>query len=217
MTGQEIKELYEFLVDDSNVSVDNFLTMTRNEIQKLAINPQQFEIFQTNDDSQTTTSGVPYISLPTDFLQPIDLWIGDQNIKGIARRNRRLFRNSSYRYYIDWKNSRFVLTNNPTNSQIVYIDYIYQPNNVELDVDLETTIPGFKKAFHPLLAYNMAETFFYQDTGSKVDSWDREHKTKKEEIMKMFIEWDQMLKITAQNSAIIDVSAPTNNPNVIDE
>ena len=63
----------------------------------------------------------------------------------------------------------------------------------------------------------MAETFFYQDTGSKVDSWDREHKTKKEEIMKMFIEWDQMLKITAQNSAIIDVSAPTNNPNVIDE
>lgn len=217
MTGNELQNLFEFLVDDS-ISDDDFLVIINIAANKLWVSSQQYEFLKTNTDSVSTTPNLTTYNLPNDFLLPLPIWIGDTQIKPINRKDRRLYRNSHFRYYLDLKNNKFVLTYFPTSSEVIYFDYIYQPLAIELsDDEIGDRISGFKKAFHPILAYEAAKVYYQQDAGSKNDSWDREHQIEYNRLLNAMNDYDHALKIASQDSAIRDINLPSNQPNVIDE
>ena len=216
MTGNSLKTYFEFLVDDS-IEDGRFLDIIQIAARRLWTQ-RPWEFLKTSVDTTSATVGTTTYSLPSDFLLPLPIWAGDVQIYPIARDQRRLFRNSFNRYYLDIKNSNFIFTQSPTKEDIIYFDYIYNPTNLALDdVDIETTIPGFLGAFHPLLAYEAAKTFFYQDTGAKSDSWASEHQAEYNNLYRQMVDYDHALKTSAQNSAIPDIYYPSNNSNVIDE
>ena len=215
MTTDELLTCFNFLVDDT-IEDDRFL-----DIIKIASNrlwtQRPWEFLKTNTDATTASVGTTAYSLPADFLLPLPIWLGDTHVLPIARDQRRMFRNSFNRYYLDIKNSQYVFTQSPFKADTIYFDYIYNPSVLALsDVDIETTVPGFKAAFHPLLAYEAAKTFYYQDTGAKSDSWAPEQQAEYNNLYKQMIEYDTALKSAAQDSAIPDIYTPTYNSDVIE-
>lgn len=216
MTGSELLTYFNFLVDDS-IEDDRFEDIIQIASRRLWVQ-RPWEFLKTNTDATSTAVGTTTYSLPADFLLPLPIWAGDTQVYPIARDQRRLFRNSFNRYYLDLKNSNFILTQSPTSVETIYFDYIYNPSDIEVDdTDIETTVPGFLSAFHPLLAYEAAKTFFYQDTGSKADSWSREYEAEYQNLYAQMIEYDNALKASAQNSAIPEIYYPNNNPDVISQ
>jgi len=215
MTSNELKTFFEFLVDDT-IDSDRFQDIIQIVSRRLWTQ-RPWEFLKTNTDATTASIGTLTYSLPSDFLLPLPIWVGDTQIYPIARDQRRLFRNSFNRYYLDIKNDNYVFTQSPSKADTIYFDYIYNPTDITLsDTDIETTVPGFLSAFHPLLAYEAAKTYFYQDTGSKSDSWAVEHEIEYQKLYSQMVEYDHSLKTAAQNSAIPDIYYPTNNPDVIE-
>ena len=216
MTGSELKTYFEFLVDDS-IEQDRFEDIIQIASRRIWVS-RPWEFLKTSDDTVMATPGKTEYTLPTDFLLPLPIWVGDTHIAPIAREQRRLFRNSYNRYYIDLKNSKYVFTQAPSKTDTIYFDYIYNPTDIQVDAtDIATTVPGFIAAFHPLLAYEAAKTFFYQDTGAKSDSWAGEHEMEYQRLYKELVEYDNALKVSAQNTSMPDIYYPSYNPNVIDE
>jgi hypothetical protein len=208
MTPNELKSLYEDLIDDTNLSQSSVFTFFNNSFNAIWIK-RPWEIAKKSDDTKTTSVGVTYVALPFKFLKPLPIWIGSTQILPIKREDRRLFKDSAFRYYVDWQTLTIKLTYSPTSAETIYWDYIYEPDNaftVTLeDTDLETTIPGFKKAFHPLVAYEAAKMFYYQEVGSKNDSWTAEMEVEYQRLYNLMATWDAELKMSAQNTSIPDL------------
>jgi len=213
MSPNEVKTFFETLVDDDNITDANALVIMNVAKDKLFAR-RQWEFLKTTDDSNTA-SGKTY-TLPTSFSEMIELWIDDVRVEGIRPSQRRLFRDAYSRYYIDIPNNNLVLTYIPTGGTI-YMDYIRETDALTLvDTDIATTIVGFKKSFHALLAYEMAQVYFMQDVGDRRDSWRPEHKGEYNDLLNLMIKHDESLKSTGQSTAIPAVGQPTNHPNVLD-
>jgi len=208
MSPNELKTLYETLIDDENLSQDSVFTFFNNSFNAIWVR-RPWEIAKKSDDSKMTTVGGTSIALPSKFLKPLPIWIGSTKILPIKREDRRLFKDSAFRYYVDWQTSTIKLTYSPTSAETIYWDYIYEPDNaftVDLeDTDLETTIPGFKKAFQPLVAYECAKMFYYQEVGSKSDNWTAEMEAEYQRLYNLMVSWDAELKIGSQDTAIPDL------------
>jgi len=216
MTGNQLLTYFNFLVDDT-IEDDRFLDIIQIAARRLWTQ-RPWEFLKTNTDATSASIGTLTYSLPADFLLPLPIWVGSTQIYPIARDQRRLFRNSFNRYYLDIKNSQYVFTQSPSKADTIYFDYIYNPSDVALDdTDITTTIPGFLSAFHPLLAYEAAKTFFYQDTGAKSDSWAPEQQAEYNNLYNQMVEYDHALKTSAQNSAIPEIYYPNHNSDVISE
>ena len=204
MTPSEIKAQYEFFVDDEEVSEDTIYVLMNTALNNMyALRPWDF--LKTNDDTDSTVIGTSSYDLPSDFLFPLPVYIGTQQVEPIDRAKRMLYKEAFSRYYIDWKNGKYVLTYSPTTSDTIYFDYIYQPDQITTaykDTDFETLVPGFKKAFHILLAYEMAKIYYYQDAGSKADSWANEWEVERIKLFNSMEDYDAQLKAVAQNSSI---------------
>ena len=216
MTPNEIKEQFYFFVDDEDVSEDNVYILMNSALNRI-YTMRPWEFLKTNVDSNSTAIGTSSYDLPTDFLFPLPIYIGTIEVEPIDRSKRMIFKEAFSRYYIDWKNSKFTLTYEPTTSEVIYFDYIYQPDQLTTsvkDTDLETTIPGYKKAFHTLLAYEMAKLFYYQDAGAKSDSWSTEWEVERVKLYNDMEAYDAQLKASAQNSSIPYVGE-SDYPNVI--
>lgn len=219
MTPNEIQSLYEDLIDDTNLSQSTVFNFFNNSFNAIWVK-RPWEIAKKSDDTKSTAVGVTTVALPTDFLSPLPIYIGDTEILPIKREDRRLFKDSNLRYYVDWQTSTIKLTYSPTSAETIYWDYIYEPANaftVALEnTDVETTIPGFKKAFHPLVAYEAAKMFYYQEVGSKNDSWTAEMEGEYQRLYQLMATWDANLKSAAQNTSIPTYGA-SNRSDVIYE
>lgn len=214
MTPNELKSFYESLIDDTNLSQTSVFTFFTNAFNAIWIK-RPWEIAKKSNDTKTTSVGVTSVTLPTDFLMPLPIWIGSTQILPIKREDRRLFKDSMFRYYVDWQTSTIKLTYNPTSSETIYWDYIYKPTNpftVALaDTDVATTVPGFIDTFHPLVAYEAAKMFYYQEVGSKNDNWTQEMEAEYQRLYNLMATWDANLKIGAQNTSIPDLIFLGNN------
>lgn len=214
MTPNELKSLYVSLIDDDNLSQDTVFQFFNVSFNALWIK-RPWDISKKSDDTKTTSVGVTSIALPSKFLKPLPIWIGSTQILPIKREDRRLYKDSAFRYYVDWQTSTIKLTYIPTSAETIYWDYIYEPDNaftVALqDTDLETTIPGFKKAHHPIVAYEAAKLFYYQEVGSKEDNWTTEMEAERVKLYNSMVTWDGELKAAAQDSSIPDLIYLGNN------
>lgn len=214
MTPNTLKTLFESLVDDTNLSQSVVFTFFQNSFNAIWIK-RPWEIAKSSDDTKTTSAGVTSIALPTDFLSPLPIWIGSTQILPIKKEDRRLFKDSSFRYYIDWKTRTMKLTYSPTASETIYWDYIYKTNNPFTsaleDTEIEVTAPGFLEAFQPLVAYEAAKMFYYQEVGSKNDNWSAEMEYEYQRLYNLMASWDAGLKTSSQNSSIPDLISFGNN------
>lgn len=218
MTPNELKTFYEELIDDTTLSQSTIFTYFSNALNAIWLK-RPWEIAKKTDDTKSTTVGGTTITFPTDFLSPIKMYIGDTEIMPIKKEDRRLFKDSNLRYYTDWANSYFKLTYSPTSAETVYLDYIYEPTDpfttALQDTDIKTTIPGFIKAFHPLVAYEAAKMFYAQEVGSKNDNWWTEFQLEYDKLYSNMEKWDASLKSNAQNTSIATYGA-TNRSDVIE-
>lgn len=216
MTPNESFLKFQWLVDDEDVTEDDFYTEMNNAVDRIFIR-RPYEFLKKSDDTKTL-SGVN-ITLPTDCLYVVKMWIGDTPFIQISREQRRSLRNASFRFYVDRINNRAVLTTAPTVTSPIYLDYIYRHDLITTtnkSTDLSTLLPGFERAFHPLIAYEAAKKFYFRDGGNKSDSWDREHAKEYNDLLGDMDSFDAQLKFLAQGSSVPESGSPYNS-NVIDE
>lgn len=220
MTPSQLETLFHTLVDDDNLSTDSFYIFANNAFNAVWMR-RPWEFAKKSTDANSTAVGVKNYTLPTDFLSPLPIYIGDTEITPCKREDRRLYKDSQFRYYVDTPNNRITLTYLPTTSETIYWDYIYENDDLfsvgNENTDLATLIPGFRKAFHPIIAYEAAKMFYYQEVGSKSDSWTGEMQAEYERLYALMEDFDSQLKASYQNSAIPDIQLiDTKRPTVID-
>lgn len=178
MKWEDIILRFNLQVDDSTELSDKESLVLLNQVYREVQNDRAWEWLKTSHSGTTSTS-VPYISLPSDFkmLSPnfsgesrwewwLSYWAnqGNQSVvyvwsdyeiyRVIPYSNRREYREQSNFCYIDVPNQRLYFTKQPTTAESVEFDYIKRAS------DLTTaTEPLFNDAYHEVLAYGMASKF----------------------------------------------------------
>lgn len=206
MKPSELITIYQELIDDSTLAQSTVLSNFKKAFDVIWLK-RSWEIAKTTDDTKTISN--KEITLPTNFLKPLSIYLDDEELKPIKREDRRLFKDI-LRYYIDWKNRKIVLTGTTDKTSPIYMDYVYKPDNAFttalIDTDIETTIPGFFDTFQYLLVYEAAKMFYYQEVGSKNDNWSAEMQMEYDRLYSSLCSYDSELKTLAQNSSMPDMT-----------
>lgn len=196
MTGQEvIDEFYDF-VDDDTMDATRALHLANVAYDR--VNAKRlWHYLDAEDTSKTILAGTRSYALPSDFLytRTVKLYSSsskfDAPLKPVPFRERSRYEGVQGFYYIDVKNSTFVLTCDPPSADVgktIYHDYSYQPA-----ILTTSSSPVFNRAFHSMLVYEMARMFWYSEQDEKDRSWNTEANN---EYMIMFndmISWDAKL------------------------
>lgn len=196
MDGQEIIDLFEVYVDDSLAAATE-LILANQAYDRLNVK-RFWNYLYSVDATQTISANTDSYSLPSDFLYPIGVKLLDsdgnysQPYLPIPFKDRRRAQNSGRRYFIDLKNSQMTFTATPDGNlvgQTIEQDYAYQPAALTV-----ATSPVFNRAFHPLIAMEMARFFWYNEQDEKDRSWDRELKREYDVMFSEMEKWDGMLE-----------------------
>lgn len=197
MTVQEIREHFQWLVDDDTLEEDRELALMNVAYDEINVE-RRWVFLLSEDTSATVASGDVTYDLPDDFLftDKITLYDGNrtyQEFKPVAYRKRLEFKNVSGYYYIDVKNSSVVFL--CADDMATYAgwtiihDYGYQPAQFAENDDE----PVFNRAFHPIIAYQMAKQYFYNDQGEKNRAWNNEFDVEVRSLKLKMIAWDSQL------------------------
>ena len=171
MTGQQLIDKFEFLVDDTTTDSTRVLELINAGYQAIC-SRRVWNFLISTDTSNTIASGTTAYSLPADFLLPVSVRSYDtasdayENWAIVPYRNRRDYHNSTGYVTIDKKNSNIILTASPSDAYLgdtIELDYTYLPT------DLSTsTEPVLPEAFHSILAYEAAKNYFYSEQSDRV-------------------------------------------------
>lgn len=188
---QEIITNFETYVDDSTeLSSAEELTLA-NKIYRMVLNDRPWS-FLKKEFSGTTSTTVPYISLPSDFKYIISNYnYTDNTIETVQRASpvvvfvgtaytpyrvvnwsdRRQYRNQNDVCYIDPVTNRLYFTVQPTSVQTVEFDYIYKPDNLTL-----TTRPVWDSDFDFIITHGMASDDYIIQQFDKAKSYEKENR-----------------------------------------
>lgn len=199
MTGEQIIDRFRFLVDDDTLSSDDEVAILNVAYDRLMA-MRDWHFLEKSDSSNTVALNTAAYSLPSDFLKPLRAWInrsGEETyheLQPVPFRERLKYSGSSRYFYIDAANGNLVLTDTPVSGSdwigaSIVIDYLYQPDQLTT-----STSPVFNRAFHNILAYEMAYHYYYNDQGEKSRSWDGELKGEYEKMKNQMYAWDDAIK-----------------------
>lgn len=179
MIISDIIERFELQVDDSSqLSTDESLALAQ-EVYDDVCNDRDWEWLKDEYSTSTSTS-VPYISLPADFkkLSPNQenksvVFVGtDYNeYQVIPFSNRRAYRDQDGFCYIDIANNRLYFTKQPDSVKTVEFDYIIKAPALTAGTAPIITTEQFGK----LIAYGMAYKFNPIEQSEKDSSYRREN------------------------------------------
>lgn len=180
MTGQEIITLFETMMDDtSELSSSEELALANRIYKKICISP--LECLKKMATGTTSTS-VPYVTLPTDFLyipdnskyeeSPKVVYVGTAKYTVISFADQREYSDQDGYAYVDLANSRLVFTKQPTIAQTYYFTYIYIPADITL-----FTSPVFPIC-HEAIAYGMCVDSYIIQQFDKAKSYASENQAK---------------------------------------
>lgn len=193
MTAQEMITKFETMVDDS---IDSDLSLqlvndAKNEIE----GSQIWEVLKSLDSSQNTTSSP--IALPTRFALPIKLTSGSNYgpYTLIAFEDQREWRDIPFGFYIDYANSVYYLTGNPTVSETIYFFHTKYTNDLGLSDSW-----SFPSRFHQLIPLKMAQLYYAIDAGEKSRAWDDRWTVQYNLILAQAQSWDNLLKVRARRT-----------------
>ena len=194
MNGEEIKALFKELVDDEiGSNEDVILNMSYHEV--LALRPWHFLL--SWDETQSLDANYQ-IDLPADFG---NTWPDNELAKGyliygdeyaryyqISKEDKIHYKDISGFFYVDHQLGKIVFTGLPPTGKRVRLPYQYEPDDI---ADATSPCSGFKKAFHPIIAFKMAMIFYITEQEEKDRSYRPENKS----------EYDRLLNIMELDEA----------------
>lgn len=197
MTGQEIVDFFEEIVDDS-IDQTAALILLNNAKNKLE-GSRPWAYLKAIDSSEQASSAAK--SLPSNFNRPIDgtIYVDRQPYIQIPFEQQRLFSQSALRWYLDMKNSAYYLLGNNL-SGTIYFPYIIQTDDITI-----STSPLCPARFHPLFAFEMADIFYGIDQGERGAAWDDKWIIQYRLLKASMDDWDiQLQKQAFENSVLPD-------------
>lgn len=173
-TGQDIIDDFEMQVDDgTELATAEELTVLNRVYRRLLDSKDWLFLMKKLN---LVTNGTDSIDLPEDFdrfLQsgqytnrfidskyPYVIFLGESQdpYYYVNYLDREQYRNQSNYFYIDLTTNKIVFTQTPDSGLAVIGDYIYAPDDIELD-----TSPVIPAKYHDIFAYGMAtEDFIIQ-------------------------------------------------------
>lgn len=205
MTTQEILEKFELQVDDaSELSTSEELDLANNVYGDICDDRDWEWLKKTY--SGTTSTSVPYVTLPTDFKYVAPnkdnksiVFIGTdyQEYKVIPMADRRDFRDQDGYCYVDIVNQRLVFTLQPTSAKAIEYDYIkIQPALDLLGASPTGSNPLFRAGFHQIIAFGMAARFNNIELSDKSTSYQRENQILYNEVLNNMATEDAKIKLS---------------------
>lgn len=197
MNGEQIKDFFERLIDDS---VSNDLALDLMNTAKDEIETERdWEMLKKLDSSNTTTVGNTHtdgISLPDDFFTPTGIWVGDDEYFPVRFEEQRKWKDIGRRYYIDHFNSTLHLCGTRAESKTIYIFYIHFTD----DLTLETS-PIWPK-LHKRIPYKMAELYLAGVDSDDVSRMMSPEHAKQAKLLEWRMKsWDARLKLKAMGGS----------------
>lgn len=179
MITTDIIKRFNLQVDDSSELSSSEALDLANEVYSDIQNDRSWEWLKSEFTRSTSTT-VPYISLPTDFkllsLNKDDkaiIFVGDtyEEYQVVGYSERRQYRDSDGYCYIDIPNMRLVFTKQPTEVKSVEFDYI-----IVAPALIYATSPLFR-GYENIISYGMAAKFNPIELTDKAVSYQKENQT----------------------------------------
>jgi|14_taG_2_1085336.scaffolds.fasta_scaffold02038_4 hypothetical protein len=197
MTGAEIITQFQFLVDDDNTSEAQALILL-NIAYKRLLASREWNFLNKGISSDTVASGTSAYALPSDFLSPMKITLQNSanlsdyyEMSPVPWRRRLEYASSDNYFYIDPVNSNYVFTKSPPASRVgwaVFFDYLYEPSDIA-----SGTSPIFNSAFHPIIAYEMARHFWYNEQDEKSRMFNNEMNAEYVLMLNQMQQWDERI------------------------
>jgi hypothetical protein len=196
MTGQQIKDLAEVILDDG-INDELFLGYL-NTAKDVIEDGRDWEFLKALDTTHTAGSGSK--ALPTAFRKDRKVLVGTgfQEYFPVPYEQQHAYRNTSRRYYVDYTANTFELLGNIGATGSIYLYYIKSTPELTL-----TTSPVWPERFHKLLAYMVAA---YVMGGVDADDifarMSPENKLVGMQLLNAMTLWDTNIKVRSQNNRI---------------
>lgn len=203
MTGQDIITHFEWLVDDESIDETQLVTLM-NEAYDFICASEFWHFLYSTDTTHTITAGDTTYSTPADFLFSHRITLRRSATSNeivtctpVPFKDRLQYLGNATKYYVDQKNSQIVFCADPAAyaGWLMYHDYQYQPSQLATG-----TSPVFNRAYHSVIAYDMAKKYYYNDQGEKARSWNSEMEFERERLLRGLRSWDGMNRNHSQPS-----------------
>lgn len=205
MTGTELITKFELYIDDMTELSSTEELALLNKIYHKVCDDHAWE-FLKSSHSGTTSTTVPYISLPADFgfltqnhnytdtttfesQRPV-VFVGTNYTpyEVVSWSDRRQYRNGGNYCWIDIANSRLYFATQPTSAESVEFDYIAIPD------DLTTaTSPLIPTRFQDILVHGMCIDDFIIQMSDKAKSYKQEHEIEYQKYLNAMKYWNSRL------------------------
>uniref|UniRef100_A0A6H1ZCZ2 Tail tubular protein n=1 Tax=viral metagenome TaxID=1070528 RepID=A0A6H1ZCZ2_9ZZZZ len=193
MTGTEIITMFRNLIDDSLDS--DFELQLLNGARRKVEGERDWEFLKKEDSSKSATNSA--IDLPSDYMRTLALYVNNEKYMQIPFEQKRLFVNSSMRWYLDMANSQYYILGANLSGMVNHF-YIYDPDEVTA-----STEPVWPCA-HELIAYEMAEQYFAIDQGDKNYTWDDRMVMQKSLYHNQLVNWQTQITRRSVENAVPD-------------
>lgn len=179
MITSNIISRFELQVDDSSTLSTTESLALANEVYSDICNDRDWEWLKTQK-SDTTSTTVPYVALPSNFKQLIPnkdnksiVFVGTdyREYNVVPFSSRREYRDQDGFCYVDMVNRRLYFTKQPTSAEAIEYDYIATPTALTLSTAPIVTTDQFGT----LIAYGMAAKFNPIEQTDKSMSYQREN------------------------------------------
>ena len=212
LTGAEMKTAFEEIVKSK---MDDTLFYQVLALAKAEIEMERpWQILQELDTSQTIGASHVYTTaktLPTRFLTPISIFVGDDRVQyiQIPFSERERYQDTAHRWYLKRKDSTFFICGKPESGKT--INFFFVKSSVDIS---STTTWEFPDWAHLLLPIKAAKLHYPIDTGEKGRSWDDRWLVQENRIRRALLMWDaRMAKEANRHSKRgIDYSS---HPNIV--
>jgi hypothetical protein len=206
-TQQIIEDIFRVYTDDSSELSSTQELALANRVYKKICRNRPWEFLKKTTTGTTSTS-VPYVSLPTRFLYMAEnnqsqevsenitnakvVFVGtDYDAYNVVNfSDRRKYRDKDGYCYVDLTNSRLVFTKQPTAAESYEFDYIEMPADLTL-----ATSPVFPSDFHDIIGYGMAVDSMIIQLFPKAQSYAAENQTKFNEGLKDLAYYNSTLQV----------------------
>jgi len=199
LTGQDMLELLESIVDDSvDETVGLFLLNTAKDQVEME---RRLEILKAFDTSKTAAPGDSYLTakaLPSAFIEEVALYVGDDPTpwNKIPFEQREQYKDVTRYWYIDHRSGNFHICGGVSSSQTLKLCYKTTTDDIA-----SGTSPTWPAPFHKLIVIRAAELFYPADAGERGRSWDDKWKAIADRLEEALMVWDAQLKVNALNGA----------------
>jgi hypothetical protein len=215
MTGTELREFFNTLIDDETLDDTAFYTLLNVAKDKLE-EERNWSFLKAKNASLTASPGETYQTmkaLPTDFRNMLKIYIDDLEYTGVPYEYQIEYKDSDRHYYIDFANNQFAIIGQPAEAKTINLFYL------KTTADLtSSTEPVFPSRFHKILAYLVAG---YYTAGIDADDiyarMSAEHKIAAKELKNAMVRWDNKIILAGMDySAVRDMGSisKTNSINI---